>query len=87
MTEKEYFKKLGEIRASRKNEILVAVNCKLPKEKAGLKTEVEKMFYERSWKDAVAHEKKYGFWPTFEMCEIDYDDPCLDIYNSPPTRK
>ncbi len=29
---------------------------------------------------AEAHEKKYGFYPAFEMEEIDYDDPVLDIY-------
>ncbi len=29
---------------------------------------------------AEAHEKKYGFYPAFEMEEIEYGDPVLDIY-------
>lgn len=86
MTEKEYLVKLSEVRESRKNEIISAVNRKIPKEKAGLKTEVERTFYERLWKEATAHEKKYGKWPVFEVCEIETNDPRLDIYNSPPVR-
>lgn len=86
MTEKEYLVKLSALRGSRKNEIIAAVNRKVPKEKAGLKTEVEKIFYKRLWKEAAAHEKKYGNWPTFEMCEVETDDPRLDIYNEPPVR-
>ena len=86
MTEKEYIKKLGEMRGSRKNGIISAVNRKVPKEKVGLKTEVEKIFYGELWKEAVAHEKKYGFWPTFEMYEVESDDPRLDIYSTPPVR-
>lgn len=87
MTEKEYFVQLGKLRESRKNEIISAVNRKVPKEKAGLKTEVEKLFYKRLMKEATAHEKKYGKWPTFEMCEVESDDPRLDIYNEAPVRK
>ena len=30
--------------------------------------------------EAEAHEKKYGFYPVFEMEEIEYDDPVLDNY-------
>ena len=86
MTEKEYFRKLSAMRGSRKNVILNAVNRKVPKEKAGLKNEVERIFYERSWKEATAHEKKYGEWPVFEMCEVETDDPCLNIYGTPPVR-
>lgn len=87
MTEKEYLVKLGAVRESRKNEIISAVNRKVPQKKAGLKTEVERIFYERLWKEATAHEKKYGKWPVFEMCEIETNDPRLDIYSSPPVRE
>lgn len=86
MTEKDYLVKLGEVPGSRKNEIISAVNRKVPKKEAGLKTEVEKTFFERLWKEATAHEKKYGKWPVFEMCEIETNDPRLDIYNSPSAR-
>ena len=86
MTEKEYFAKLGTMRDSRKNDIISAVNRKVPKEKAGLKTEVEQIFYKRLWREAKEHEKKYGKWPVFEMCEVETDDPRLDIYNEPPVR-
>ena len=87
MTEKEYFVKLSKLSGSRKNKIIAAVNQKVTKEKAGLKTEVEQLFYKRLWKEAVAHEKKYGKWPVFELCEIETNDPCLDIYNEAPVRK
>ena len=86
MTEKEYLVKLSALRESRKNEIISAVNHKVPKKEAGLKTEVERVFYARLWREATAHEKKYGKWPTFEMCEVETNDPSLDIYNSPAKR-
>lgn len=86
MTEKEYFVKLGALRESRKNDIIAAVNRKVPKKEAGLKTEVERIFYARLWREAEAHEKKYGKWPVFEMCEVETDDPRLDIYSTPPVR-
>lgn len=86
MTEKEYRVALSKVRGSRKNDIIDAVNNKIPKEKAGLETEVEKLFYKRLWKEATAHEKKYGKWPVFEMCEIETDDQVLDIYSTPPVR-
>lgn len=87
MTEKEYLVKLSAMRGSRKNEIITAVNHKVPKKDAGLKTEVERIFYARLWKEAAAHEEKYGKWPVFDMCEIETDDPCMDIYSDPPVRK
>lgn len=43
----------------------------------------EREFYENVWNEAEAHEKKYGFWPCFELPEIDWDDPRLDIYQTP----
>lgn len=84
MSENEYFKALCGARASRLNEITEAVNRKVPKDEAGLNEEFEEMYYDRLWKEAEAHAKKHGFWPTFEMDEIDTDDPVLDIYKDPP---
>ena len=66
---------------SRENEIIHAVNAKIPREKAGLKNEEERQCYDRLWKEAEDHEKEYGFWPTFEMGEMEWDDPKLDIYH------
>lgn len=86
MTEKEYLVKLSAVRESRKNDIISAVNRKVPKKEAGLKTEVERVFYDRLWREATAHEKKYGKWPVFEMCEVETNDPRLDIYSGPPER-
>lgn len=86
MTEKEYLVKLSALRESRKNDIISAVNQKVPKKEAGLKTEVERVFFARLWREAVAHEKKYGKWPVFEVCEVETNDPRLDIYNEPPGR-
>lgn len=81
MSEKEYFKGLAAIRVSRLNDITYAVNCKVPEKEIGLNSDIERMFYGRLVKEAEAHEKKYGFWPTFEMGEIESDDPRLDIYS------
>jgi hypothetical protein len=39
------------------------------------------MLYDRLWKEAEDHVKKYGDWPVFENVEIESDDPRLDIYN------
>ena len=86
MTEKEYFAKLAALRESRKNDIISAVNRKVPKKEAGLKAEIERVFYARLWREAVAHEKKYGKWPVFELCEVETNDPRLDIYNEPAGR-
>lgn len=77
----EYQHELGEIRASRLNDIMHAVNCKAPKEEFDLMSETESQFFDNLVAEAKAHEEKYGFWPVFEMLEIDYDDPRLDIYS------
>ena len=63
------------MRSRRLNDIMYAVGCKVPKDEAGLKNEVESMFYDRLVKEAEAHEKKYGRWPVFEPLEIESDDP------------
>ena len=83
MDHKEYLHELGKVRASRLNDIMYAVSCKVPKDEIGLKSEVEEMFHDDLIEEATAHEEKYGFWPVFEPLEIDYDDPRLDIYNDP----
>ena len=36
-----------------------------------LESEVERMFYQHLWKEAEAHLEKYGFWPVFDLCELD----------------
>ena len=83
MTYKEYINELGKIRGSRLNDIIRAVNYKISKEEAGLKNAIEERFYDSLIEQAEAHVKKYGCWPVFELCEIDYDDPILDIYKNP----
>lgn len=80
MTDKQYLQAVGALPASRKNKISYAVSAKVPKEEAGLKGDVEAKFYDSLVEQAKAHEKKYGFWPTFELEEIETDDPVLDIY-------
>lgn len=62
------------------NKILRAVNGKIPKAEMKFRNEFEEQLYDETWAEAEAHVKKYGFWPTFEMAEIDWDDPVLDIY-------
>ena len=71
---------LNGIPASRINRILYAVNCKVPKTEFGNLSEQEASCYDGFWKEAEEHQSKYGFWPVFEMSEIEYDDPALDIY-------
>lgn len=80
MDQKEYYQELLKIRASRINQITNAVNCKVPKEEIGLKSEVEEMYYDSLITQVNEHLKKYGSYPIFEMEEIESDDPCLDIY-------
>ena len=66
--------------ASRRNDIIMAVNLKQSKENAGLKDEAEEMYYDRLMAQAMEHLEEWGDWPEFEMCEIDWDDERLDIY-------
>ena len=87
MNEKEFYQRFAEARASRLNQITDAVNRKKSKEEAGLRDEFEEMFFDDLMSEANAHEKKYGFWPVFEMMEIETDDPVLDIYNSPAEKR
>ena len=71
-----------DISGRRLNHISNAVSRKIPKNEAGLESAAEKKYYDALWKEAVAHEKKYNFWPTFATVEIESDDPCLDIYGN-----
>ena len=80
MDDKKFYAEFSKIRASRLNQITYAVNCKVPKNEIGLKNEVEEEYYNRLIAQAEAHVKKFGDWPTFEMAEIETDDPVLDIY-------
>ena len=83
ITEKEYYRILGETRTSRLNDIIYAVSCRVPKEEAGLANTFESVFYDELTAEAQEHEKKYGCWPVFEIGEIEWDDPRLDIYREP----
>lgn len=80
MTDREYYAALSKIKGSRLNQIIHAVNCKMPKNEINLDGEVEERFYSNLIKEAEAHVKKHGFYPTFEVGEIETDDPVLDIY-------
>lgn len=82
MSDKEYLKELGKVRASRLNEITRAVNNKVPKAQAGLKNEIESRYYDSLWKQAESVQEKYGEWPVFEMAELESEDPALDIYRN-----
>ena len=83
MTEREFLTALGKIPASRSNHIICAVNCKVPKEEFAFQNAIEEIFYDRLVEEANRLEKQYGSRPVFEMEEIDYDDPVLDIYREP----
>ena len=83
MTEKEFYRQLGQKRASRLNQIITAVNQKIPKQEMDLHDECEKQFYDNLISEAIKHKEKYGEWPIFEMMELESDDPVLDIYGSP----
>lgn len=64
----------------RMNQIIDAVNRRYPKEAIGVKPGDEERYYNGFWAEAQAHVDKYGFWPTFEMGEIESEDPVLGIY-------
>ena len=79
----EYLKELGKLRASRRNELAYMASCRVPIDEAGLKLPIEREYYDRLIQQSNEHYNKYGFYPTYEMEEIEYDDPCLDIYRDP----
>ena len=77
---KEYLRDLDHVSTSRKNDIIRHVNYRLPKEKYSFRNSAEEAFYESLIDEAERMQAKTGVWPIFELCEIDYDDPILDIY-------
>lgn len=77
---RNYFNEMSTIR---RNQIAQMVNCQVPKKDAGLATEAENWWYDRLTAQADEVERKYGTRPVFEMEEIPYDDPALDIYSTP----
>lgn len=76
-------KVMAKIAGTRWNAIINAVNGNVPKEKAGLKGEVEEKIYDEIKAEADALEKRGGVRPVFDPVEIETDDPALDIYNEP----
>lgn len=60
--------------ARRRNAIAMAVSNKVPMNKAGLKDKMEQAYYDHLWKEAQLHQDAYGFWPTFDSEEIEYDN-------------
>ena len=68
------------IPASRINDIIRMVNNRTPKEEAGLVSAQEAEYFDSFEKEASAHFERYGFYPVFELAEIEYDDAILDIY-------
>ena len=80
MDEREYMAAIEAKPGSRLNVIIAAVNARLPK--SGLEMdEAETMFYERLESQAEQYEKIIGERPVYDMCEIEWDDPILDIYS------
>ena len=71
---------MSDIPTSRLNQITDAVNRRYPKEAVGVEPGAEERHYDALWAEAEEHASRYGFWPTFEMGEIESDDPVLDIY-------
>lgn len=83
MTDKDYMAALGKIRGSRLNDIIAAVNNKVPKKDIKLEDAAEERFFDGLMAQAEAHVKKWGDWPVFDSVEIETDDPRLDIYRDP----
>ena len=72
------FMKMG---ARRRNEIVMAVNEGLSKEEANLKSEAEKQYFDSMIKQGEEFKKEHGEFPLFELEELDYEDPELDMFN------
>lgn len=64
-----------------RNRVAQMVSAKVTKEDADLKNLYEEQYFDSLVAEAEAHQIKYGFWPTFEMEELDYDD-FPDIYSN-----
>ena len=79
--DQNYLNRIDKMRASRRNEIAYMVSCKVPKNEADLKSDIENEYFDSLMETAQEYEANYGAWPVFEMEEIESDDPVLDIYN------
>lgn len=79
----EFHAGFKDMKTSRKNDIIMAVNGKVPKEEAELNGEIESKYYDYLNEEAEAYEKRGGVRPIFELGEIESDDERLDIYNEP----
>lgn len=79
----EYHEKWNQIRQSRINDIIVAVNSRVSKDDFDFRTKAELKYFEYLTAEADAYEEYLGERPVFEVGEIDFDDPVLDIYSDP----
>ena len=71
MTEEMYYRELTKMPHRRMNALISAVNAKRPLTTLGQVSEVEQMFYERTYAEAEELEAKYGKWPEFMLCDVD----------------
>lgn len=53
------------------NRIICAVNNRQTAEEAGLQTEEERRHYRRIRNEAEALQNQYGFWPVFDLVELE----------------
>lgn len=53
------------------NRIICAVNKKETAEEAGLKTDAELLHYKNIWNEAEEFLVKYGYWPVFDLAELE----------------
>ena len=83
MDEKTYLAELGKIPNSRLNQIIMAVNEKTPKQGVLFNSPVEEQYFDNLVSYAKDMEKRTGKYPVYDMREIEYDDPVLDIYSKP----
>lgn len=65
------------------NVLIRLVNKKVPPSEVGRLGDEKEKLYKKMWEEAKEHEKRYGEWPVYELAEIDWDDPVLDIYSEP----
>ena len=81
MGDKEIMDLYNNTTARDRNRISTLVSCRVPKEEPDLNNTYEEMYFDLLMEQAEAHLIKYGFWPTYEMEELDYDD-IPDIYSN-----
>ena len=75
-------KTTADISGRRRNQIINAVNNSMgPEVIVPALDDVELDLFKRMDKQKKDADKKYGMNLCFGPVEIEYDDPCLDIYN------